>query len=78
MPNPLFATYPRFHAAANIRLHQLLAADDFKGLEALFRAFFSGIPYDWHRKNDIANYEGYYASVVTAHPVVRLVIRCPG
>ena len=50
-----------------IRLHQLLAADDFEGLEALFRAFFSGIPYDWHRKNDIANYEGYYASVFYSH-----------
>ena len=50
-----------------IRLHQLLAANDFEGLEALFRSFFSGIPHDWHRKNDIANYEGYYASVFYSH-----------
>ena len=29
----------------------------------MFRAFFAGIPYEWHTNNDIANYEGYYASV---------------
>ena len=31
--------------------------------EALFRSFFAGIPHQWHVKNDIARYEGYYASV---------------
>ena len=46
-----------------VRLRQLLADNDFEGLEALFRSFFSGIPYQWHVKNDIARYEGYYASV---------------
>ena len=50
-----------------VRLHRLLAANDFDGLKALFRAFFSGIPHDWHRKNDIARYEGYYASVFYSH-----------
>ena len=49
--------------AHDIRLYELLSANDFKGLEALFRAFFAGIPYEWHTNNDIANYEGYYASV---------------
>ena len=44
-------------------LRELLAANDFEGLEALFRSFFAGIPYQWHVKNDIARYEGYYASV---------------
>ena len=29
----------------------------------LFRSFFAGIPYQWHVKNDVARYEGYYASV---------------
>ena len=47
----------------DIRLYELLAANDFKGLDALFRAFFASIPYEWHIKNDIAGYEGYYASV---------------
>ena len=55
------------HAEKGIRLRRLLAANDFGGLEALFRAFFSGIPHDWHRKNDIARYEGYYASVFYSH-----------
>ena len=45
------------------RLYDLLLANDFEGLEALFQAFFAGIPYEWHTKNDIATYEGYYASV---------------
>ena len=45
------------------RLYDLLLVNDFAGLEALFRAFLSGIPYQWHMNNDIAGYEGYYASV---------------
>ena len=28
-----------------------------------FTPFFASIPYEWHTSNDIANYEGYYASV---------------
>ena len=31
-----------------------------------FRAFFAGIPHQWHASNDIARYEGYYASVFYA------------
>ena len=46
-----------------IRLSQLLQAADFAGLEQLFRAFFAGIPYQWHSRNEIARYEGYCASV---------------
>ena len=45
------------------RLYRLLEANDFAGLETLFHAFFTSIPYDWYRNNDIAQYEGYYASV---------------
>ena len=45
------------------RLYRLLEANDTRGLRELFRAFFAGIPHQWHTKNDIANYEGYYASV---------------
>ena len=53
-------------AADRGRLRRLLAARDFAGLEALFRAFFAGIPYEWHTRNDIARYEGYYATVFYA------------
>ncbi len=45
------------------RLYDLLLVNDFAGLENLFKAFFASIPYQWHTNNDIANYEGYYASV---------------
>ena len=49
------------------RLCRLLAANDFGGLETLFRAIFSGIPCEWHTRNDIARYESYYASVFYSH-----------
>ena len=44
-------------------LQRLLQAADLDGLEAWFRALFAGIPYHWHSRNTIADYEGYYASV---------------
>ena len=49
--------------ANSIRLARLLEAHDCAGLRELFHAFFAGIPYEWHTNNDIARYEGYYASV---------------
>ena len=36
-------------------------------MEGLFRSFFAGIPHQWHTKNDVARYEGYYASVFYSH-----------
>ena len=47
-------------------LRRLLEARDWSGLEALFRRLLAGIPHDWHRRNDIARYEGYWASVFYA------------
>ena len=44
-----------------------MRANDFAGIRGLFEAFFAGIPYEWHTKNDIASYEGYYASVFYSH-----------
>ena len=49
--------------ANSVRLHDLLRANDFDGLRALFHAFYASIPYEWYTNNDIARYEGYYASV---------------
>ena len=49
--------------ANSVRLARVLAAHDCAGLQELFHAFFASIPYEWHTSNDIANYEGYYASV---------------
>ena len=45
------------------QLYDLLEANDFDGLQTLFHAFFASIPYEWYTNNDIARYEGYYASV---------------
>lgn len=50
-------------AAHSAKLYDLLQADDMKALCELFLAFYSSIPYEWFTNNDIANYEGYYASV---------------
>ena len=36
-------------------------------LEDLFRAFFAGIPYEWHTNSDIARFEAYHASVFYAY-----------
>ena len=49
--------------ANSVALYRLLEADDVAGTEELVRAFFAGIPHQWHTNNDIADYEGYYASV---------------
>ena len=50
-------------ARNSLRLYDLLEAADFEGLERLLHALFAGIPYEWHSPNEIADYEGYYASV---------------
>ena len=45
-------------------LVDLLATGDLEGLEESMRGLFESIPPDWHRRNKIAEYEGYYCSVV--------------
>ena len=54
---------PSQQMANSVQLYRLLEANDFGGLETLFHAFFASIPYEWYTNNDIANFEGYYASV---------------
>ena len=41
-------------------------SEDWAGVEALLRALMAGTPHDWHRRNDIARYEGYWVSVFYA------------
>ncbi len=53
--------------AQSSSLRQLLAAEDFEGLESSLRAVFAGVPHQWHIKNNLQDYEGYYASVVYSH-----------
>ena len=51
------------HTEHRIRLYRLLRTNDFEGMQALFHAFYASIPHEWYTNNDIARYEGYYASV---------------
>jgi len=44
-------------------LYQALLTPDFEKIREVFHSFFASIPHDWYRKNQIARYEGYYASV---------------
>ena len=58
---------PHWRSAGNgYALRRLLAAQNWAGVEALFRRLLAGIPHDWHRRNDIARYEGYWSSVFYA------------
>ena len=50
----------------DLRLAERLGTNDFAGIEELVRGLFAGIPYEWHTRNEIARYEGYYASVFYA------------
>jgi len=45
------------------KLWKVLQQPDFAEFQDLFQSFFSSIPADWYRKNHLANYEGYYASI---------------
>ena len=49
--------------ATHNRLYDCLLDHDLAAVEAEFRAIYAGIPADWHRRNDIARFEGYYASL---------------
>jgi hypothetical protein len=48
------------------RLWDIFDKQDPTALRQAMESFFSSIPYDWHTKNPIARYEGYYASVIYA------------
>lgn len=47
-------------------LYNSLLTHDIDGLLSGIRAFFASIPYNWHTNNNIAHYEGYWASVFYA------------
>ncbi len=59
--------YDRQREAHHAALGELLRQGDLDGLAACLCALFASIPSDWHRRNQIAEYEGYYASVVHAY-----------
>jgi hypothetical protein len=45
------------------KLYNFLYDGEVAKLKDLFHAFFASIPYNWYTSNNIANYEGFYASV---------------
>jgi len=45
-------------------LRNAIRGNDLEGVKKIFISFFSSIPHDWYRRNEIYKYEGYYASVV--------------
>jgi len=49
------------------RLYRLLQSGELQGLREVFHAFFAGIPHDGYRKNELAGFEGYYASIFYSH-----------
>lgn len=53
------------------RLYDLLESDDFDGLRELFQSFYASIPYEWFTNNNIANYEGFYATVFYSYFAVQ-------
>ena len=48
-------------------LRNAIRGNDLDGVKKIFMSFFSSIPHDWYRRNEIYKYEGYYASVVYAY-----------
>jgi hypothetical protein len=46
-----------------LRLLDLLKSNDIGAMKELFHSFYATIPHDWYRKNQLANFEGYYASI---------------
>ena len=50
-----------------IALLKILRSNDFEQMKELFHSFFAAIPHDWFRKNNIEEYEGFYASVFYAY-----------
>ncbi|MEW6525323.1 MAG: AAA family ATPase [Spirochaetota bacterium] len=66
--NDYVAAYLTQAGAENERLKDkldiYLEKGDLEGFKVVLKSLFASIPYEWYRSNEIAGYEGYYASVV--------------
>ena len=49
------------------RLRRVLRDGDLGGLQEHLRALLAGIPHQWHGRNPMGGYEGWYASVLYSH-----------
>ncbi|NOQ37211.1 MAG: AAA family ATPase [Methylococcaceae bacterium] len=54
-------------AQSQMQLFKALDNDDLNALQNTISTVFSAIPHDWYRKNQLSNYEGYYASIVYSY-----------
>ncbi|MGA1863056.1 ATP-binding protein [Deferribacter thermophilus] len=68
--NDAFLTYltpsPAMKDRAEIGLIRALQANDVSKIKDILYSFFASIPHDWYRKNELEEYEGFYASVIYA------------
>jgi len=46
------------------RVYDAILSDNPVALRAAITAFLASIPHDWHRKNNIARFEGYWSTVI--------------
>ena len=58
-----FVRYPLEQERNLSAVYYALKQADINELKNIFHAFFASIPHDWYRKNQLAGYEGYYASI---------------
>ncbi|MEN9946046.1 MAG: hypothetical protein RLZZ293_432, partial [Pseudomonadota bacterium] len=49
------------------RINLALVDNQFEQLQEILSSHFASIPHDWYRNNKIANYEGFYASVIYSY-----------
>ena len=68
--NDSFLTYltpdPVKKDGAEIELIEALEKAEVEKVKDILYSFFASIPADWYRKNQLQDYEGYYASVIYA------------
>ncbi|RTK99809.1 MAG: hypothetical protein EKK57_08745 [Proteobacteria bacterium] len=49
------------------QLYESIQENAWDKLQQILSSHFASIPHDWYRKNEIANYEGFYASIVYSY-----------
>ncbi len=59
-------TTPPQASKTQLNLIRAFLSSDIQKIKQTLYSFFASIPTDWYRKNDIYQYEGFYASVVYA------------
>jgi len=66
--NDAFLTHftPPIKDEAKFDILVAISKNELDKLKEILQRFFASIPHDWYRKNDIEEYEGFYASVVYA------------